>query len=70
MTFLWEGEGLVSRGHRALTLPLRGSLPLPPEAGEGIIHSSGTRISVSHSSGGRLRQSFRYSSTQGRSAGV
>ena len=32
----WEGEGKVIPKNLALTLPLRGSLPLPPEAGEGF----------------------------------
>ena len=32
----WEGEGKVFPRNLALTLPLRGPLPLPPEAGEGI----------------------------------
>ena len=32
---VWEGEGLVFREDLALTLPLRGSLPLPAGLGEG-----------------------------------
>ncbi len=40
----WEGEGKVFTRNLALTLPLRGPLPLPPGAGEGRCANTSSKL--------------------------